>query len=261
MPLSISKQAYDPSDVLLLAHCSDAAYAGSAPADIAAYLQNNHINVPASAITIFNGIDDTQAFGLVTAQELIISFRGTEPTDWKNWEANFDADQIALPSGAGKVHQGFYDSMNSMLPAIEVWIAANPGLNLAVCGHSLGGAMAILYALVSNHYTSLLQVYTYGQPRVGNSNTAQSINNAFGTKYFRFVDHHDLVPHVPPALMNYRHGGCEVYFDGTQWNTGTVQVESLLEALHDDQEIFGLDPAEAIEDHLMANYFLALAHL
>ena len=78
-----------------------------------------------------------------------------------------------------------------------------PSYKLVFVGHSLGGALTIHAAAdiilsgLANH-TDVV-VYTYGQPRVGDS----KFNEAWMPKvkeFFRLVHNRDLVSHIPPCL-------------------------------------------------------------
>jgi len=118
-----------------------------------------------------------------------------------------------------RIHRGFYKSWQSLksqtIEALkELKCESSP---LRITGHSLGGSMAMLAAYeLSKNYT-VKEVYTFGQPRVGNEAWVQ----AFQTKminvpYFRVTDYMDPVPHLPPSwLMGYRHAGPEVWYNAT----------------------------------------------
>lgn len=73
-----------------------------------------------------------------------------------------------------------------------------------VTGHSLGGSLAILAAadLAKSH--KIDQVYTFGQPRVGNAAFATYYQNLVPNT-FRLIDYADIVPHVPPSAFGFQH--------------------------------------------------------
>ncbi|XP_065866571.1 triacylglycerol lipase OBL1-like [Euphorbia lathyris] len=93
-----------------------------------------------------------------------------------------------------------------------------------VTGHSLGGALAILFPSVlviqeeNEMLQRLLNVYTFGQPRIGDSKLGTFIEahlNYPVTKYFRVVYCNDMVPRVPfdDKVFAFKHFGTCLYYD------------------------------------------------
>lgn len=76
-----------------------------------------------------------------------------------------------------------------------------------VTGHSLGAAIAALCAfdLYDNGY-NIVEVYTFGQPRVGDATFAKNYNERFDGYSYRVVHYADIVPHLPPELLDFTHG-------------------------------------------------------
>lgn len=93
-----------------------------------------------------------------------------------------------------------------------------------VTGHSLGGALAILFPTVlllheeKEVMQSLLGVHTFGQPRVGNRKLGRFVEAHLvhpNPKYFRVVYCNDLVPRLPydNQTFLYKHVGVCLYYN------------------------------------------------
>jgi triacylglycerol lipase len=146
-----------------------------------------------------------QAFAAVNdRQEAVIAFRGTQSDSLMDILA--DARFLTVPwRGEGRVHQGFWMSLESLLPQIEQWLDTRPISRLTITGHSLGAAMASLLAALKPE----AQLVTIGCPRVGDRVFGASFG---GSVPRRYVDTLDVVPQVPPAI-GYAHLGALFYID------------------------------------------------
>jgi pimeloyl-ACP methyl ester carboxylesterase len=105
---------------------------------------------------------------------------------------------------------------------------------LYVTGHSLGGAMAALFALTvcgnrahEAMADRLRAVYTFGQPMAITRPLPTAVADA-GTRLFRLVVAGDPVPALPPASFGpFLHFGQEYRFAAGEWHRSEIAVEQL----------------------------------
>jgi len=155
-------------------------------------------------------IENTQLFYFSNAKELVVAWRGTQ--ERKDWltdvqyrpRAADGSDQKSEAGGSklavvGKVHDGF-------LKAFEVGKKLFPdhfadietdldrrGKQLFICGHSLGGALALIHSAELKERRPVL--YTYGMPRTF---TQKAVHNLRHITHFRHVNNADTITSVPP---------------------------------------------------------------
>jgi hypothetical protein len=102
---------------------------------------------------------------------------------------------------------------NDFLGRIRQLVKQYPDYSYFFTGHSLGGALtthaALDVALLNIVDKERIHLYTFGCPRVGDYNLAQAVNNHIGETY-RVVHAHDIVPHLPPCITDFK-GGCTAY--------------------------------------------------
>lgn len=175
---------------------------------------------------------------------IVVAFRGTEPFNSYDWSTDLDLSFIKLPGIEGNVHTGFMEALglkqdrtwptdvnekdkyayHSITGVLKHYLTLNDRTKVIVTGHSLGGALAILFpaVLVQHTETKVLErlqtVYTFGQPRVGDERFGKFMGEKFdcyGVEYYRFVYSHDIVPRIPfddSALM-FKHFGTCIYIN------------------------------------------------
>jgi triacylglycerol lipase len=126
-------------------------------------------------------------------QFVIVAFRGTQPEQWQ--DTLTDLKILLVPWLAGRVHSGFKEALDDVWPQLEPAIdALAPGRTVWFCGHSLGAALATLAAY---QYPNARGVCAFGCPRVGDEAFAVAFNARFGASALRYVNHFDVVTHVP----------------------------------------------------------------
>jgi triacylglycerol lipase len=157
-------------------------------------------------------------FGFVATRPgaAFVSIRGTESPG--EWLCDFEAVPVACRIGNGTVHEGFqkvYEVIQqSALDALKA--ALRPGDQLFVTGHSLGAALAVLFANDASSLTPNLQVCTFAGPRLGLSDFVASYNQRV-PRTLRVINRWDIVPNVPvpaPPLCLYEHVGSSLAIDG-----------------------------------------------
>lgn len=130
-----------------------------------------------------------------------------------DWLSDFNALPYAT-STYGRVHKGFYDGFQIARRAIDAILQAADASHkrLWLAGHSLGAALAVITAAEYQGRYSLAGLYTYGQPTVGGGTLRAFYEQHYPGRFFRFVNHQDIVPRVPPPPV-YRHCGQLIWFN------------------------------------------------
>lgn len=148
--------------------------------------------------------------GVVASDDnaVVIGFRGTKaPADWLT-----DATIIGRQVSDGKIHRGFYHVVDAIYKEVfdEAVRQGAKSKTVWITGHSLGGAMAVVFAHRGATESELAPegIITFGQPLAVSSSLAQFFLDTFNTRYIRFVNNWDAVPRLLP---NYRHAGSRVY--------------------------------------------------
>lgn len=143
---------------------------------------------------------DTQAYATHDDRMILIAVRGTAEK-WDGWRDG-DAMQVPIEDGVGKAHQGFHEGYVAVKKFIIKYLERfrQSDQRILVCGHSLGGAIALLLAeWIRNNYDENVILYTFGSPRAGD---AEFVESAKALIHHRIVNHNDPVPSVPAGWMD-----------------------------------------------------------
>ena len=190
----------------------------------------------------------------------VVVFRGTD--NLKNWLTNLDV-RLEPWRGGGRVHLGFRNALDRVWPEVEDCLSAWEG-RIVFAGHSLGGALATLAASARPPDA----VYTFGSPRVGDSEFARTLSDV---RLFRVINALDMVTGVPPAdpPSPFRHAGDRYWM--TEENELVVEPQSedaaktgVLRFLPQEpgkwKELFGTF-TQRFTDHAPVNYVARLERL
>ncbi|KAI9598630.1 Alpha/Beta hydrolase protein [Syncephalis fuscata] len=176
---------------------------------------------PTEVIVAFRGTLNLRGF----AYDLYFAHADQEiPQEFKRYFNNILTQQLGISASLfteeekPRIHSGFYKSMLSVsdeiLEELDV-LMANPTIEtLTITGHSLGAALSILIAihLMVRKPSWLsrvrLQIYTFGEPRVGNKAFVRLVNVALVANQFtvvRVTNEGDPVPLLPPNKFEFQH--------------------------------------------------------
>ncbi|MGP8298028.1 lipase family protein [Streptomyces inhibens] len=208
-------------------------------------------------------LEDTQAYTLGGHNMIITAFRGTEPTNLRDWLSDATTPPWPGPGGKGYVHYGFGEALESVWPQVRAAVDEfrDNGQTVWFTGHSLGGALAMLagaWLHFEEPYVTANGVYTFGQPRTCDRLLSQEFNTAFSERMYRFVNNNDIVPQLPPEPA-FHHVSALRYIDSKGAIHNTMPV---LSGLFDRAKGLTADilaPAsDGVRDHFMDAYVNAL---
>jgi hypothetical protein len=118
------------------------------------------------------------------------------------WLQDARIAMTADPMGGikGLAHIGFLQSTALIYPWVETHLdKAKP---VIITGHSLGAAIATLLSqLLAERGYTVLPVYTFGCPRIGDSEFAEG----YTLEHWRVVNNFDPVPHIPEMGVHTLH--------------------------------------------------------
>lgn len=194
-------------------------------------------------------IDGAQVYCLSNKTTNVICFRGTQPTQIGDVAADLRFWPTGQKQGEGRVHKGFAGEVDKVEDEIAKFLKGKEGRETIACGHSLGGAMTVVWCARNESVVS--KAYTYGCPRVGNKTFVEKAS----FEHYRCVNNNDIVTAVPPPVFFKHHGEIQyINFEGkyngvyTKWIDFIDGLKGLWAALKKFQFFDG------VRDHDIAKY-------
>ena len=138
----------------------------------------------------------------------IIAIRGTANAG--NVVTDVDARFYHDKSAEILFHRGFHDAALKVYDSIK---NQHKDKTIYLTGHSLGGAMAQILSIWYKQDGHIVQVYTFGAPKIAVGGWWK-----FNVPHFRVVFETDPVPFVPP--YPYKHSGIKINAETLEWVEG-----------------------------------------
>lgn len=149
---------------------------------------------------------DTQLYYVYNADKVIIAWRGTASlfdvgTDLAFRPVSSEVcdkvkTQCSTLLPAGKIHTGFWSGYSRVVrnysEEIKNLRALVENKYIFICGHSLGGALALIHSAELKSFNPIL--YTYGMPR---TLTRDAVMQLSEITHFRHINDNDPIPAVP----------------------------------------------------------------
>ena len=169
----------------------------------------------------------------------------------------------------GRVHRGFYQAFKGIMPKLENALYGSEEQNgimtenpapLWITGHSLGGALATLFAAwLINQEKPFAGLYTFGAPRVGDIAFKNRLEESAPGAVWRVVNNHDLVTRVPFRGKGFRHAGRVVAFNSAgELDLGAGTWSRFLTLVNDVEKQVKGTLLTGVHDHDMDGYIRLL---
>jgi hypothetical protein len=227
---------------------------------VLAYSNKDQINWDANGLELVKWIEDkksdTQGFVATKGKSIYVVWRGSESK--KDFQNDASIDKVPFIEENEKVHIGFKSSWESVVgdtyDAIDTALENLQGetTDIVVSGHSLGGAVATLYAYsIKKHYPHYnIKATTIGSPRVGNKTFKENYDKS-GIDTLRIVHNNDLVTHTP--YIGFQHVNYQVRLDS---DGNRLENDKSLKSLW--LYLKSLFSGKTIKDHMGDGYMKAL---
>lgn len=163
------------------------------------------------------------------------------------------------------IHSGFLTSWRNtrctIISAVEKALKDHPDYKLVLVGHSLGGAVAAVAALEFQARGYNPHVVTFGQPRVGNRELNDYIDQKFNldnsepstSMYWRVTHVDDPVPLLPPEEWGYEMHAGEIFISKAALPPRRSDLRACLgdadpHCIAQGADVEGQTPAQVIQD-------------
>lgn len=129
-----------------------------------------------------------------------LSFRGTEPKDFRDIRTDINAVLTPVTIGDDVIHfhSGYYKALNHVIDDVKTSLAQTGHEQLILCGHSLGGALAIVFTRLEAASVNGA-CYTFGAPPVG----AVEVQYGLKTPVYEIINELDIVPNLPNPWLGW----------------------------------------------------------
>ena len=247
----------------LAAECARLAYIRFEDGDAERHRLASALSLAGLQLAQTFSVDNSHSHGfaaVLPSALTILAFRGTEVSQITDIATDLRAS-LTLWSQGGKVHLGFAAAASQLLPVFSSWWDSHATPRLILAGHSLGAAIATLFASVYRQ----AELITIGSPRVGDQDFAAA---CAGQAICRYVDCCDLVARVPPETPDfplYVHLPGERYIDkdggihdAPGFDIAADQAAAREEYLLQRAWKIGAVPLRDLADHAPINYLTAL---
>ena len=162
-----------------------------------------------------------------TLKRFTVVFRGSESiTDWM-YDLNICPHVLSRDV---VVHSGFYSQLhdggiyNEIQDVLRTVLLQYPDYTICSTGHSLGGALAILFAYeFTAKWKRAVTVVTFGCPKIGNEAFLRSFSSSPFLQHYRVTISSDTITALPPfynhvgTLITLSDSGLEVLQDIPWW--------------------------------------------
>ena len=196
-----------------------------------------------SVVKKVDGINVDLQFCILKEKETIsIAFKGSK--ELNDWHTNFSMKEKKLLSTDIAVHGGFESSFKLFLDTVldaeekidsvkikdifKEFLSNNSKYKFIITGHSLGGAIATLFAVYlksKNIDEKRYVAYTFGAPPVGGNDF---YNNFKDINLFRIVNQYDPIPKVD-KIQKLKHIGVlkELVSDENEYHSSIHYIKNL----------------------------------
>ena len=183
----------------------------------------------ATYLSVYNK-DNTQAFFAEFDKFAVVGFRGNEidklheiKTDILCWKTEYEGIDC---------HKGFVDLIGFVSRRILLDIEElNPKKKLLFTGHSLGGALATLFALKCKP----THLFTFGSPRVTGGEAARE--KLHGIEYLRVSIESDLISRMPPEFFGYEHFGESLILPGVDGLYNSHKLRTYIQKVSEHADV------------------------